>query len=183
MPPAIYITQLYRQCLPLEGLFCKARLYSSWDEQEIYTMLIHTVCPGRSDPFYIVTFYIKWVTTSWTDGIWLFFLLSNQQTKFTTKKCRFVLPNTNSVYCFKMSYKSVLHKNRFANVHLKHSCQSKSSFLHIWNQFSIQKLYILVYTSSYFYQIRNKLWSSKFCKCWYLFLFAVSFFIQSDKSA
>ena len=108
---------------------------------------------------------------------------SNQQTKFTTKKCRFVLPNTNSVYCFKMSYKSVLHKNRFANVHLKHSCQSKSSFLHIWNQFSIQKLYILVYTSSYFYQIRNKLWSSKFCKCWYLFLFAVSFFIQSDKSA
>ena len=25
-----------------------------------------TVCPGNSDPFYIVTYYIKWVTTSWT---------------------------------------------------------------------------------------------------------------------
>ena len=25
-----------------------------------------TVCPGSSDPFYIVTYYIKWVTTSWT---------------------------------------------------------------------------------------------------------------------
>ena len=24
-----------------------------------------TVCPGSSDPFYIVTYYIKWVTTSW----------------------------------------------------------------------------------------------------------------------
>ena len=26
----------------------------------------YTVCPGSSDPFYIVTYYIKWVTTSWT---------------------------------------------------------------------------------------------------------------------
>ena len=28
----------------------------------------HTVCQGSSDPFYEVTYYIKWVTTSWTDG-------------------------------------------------------------------------------------------------------------------
>ena len=28
-----------------------------------------TVCPGSSDSFYIVTYYMKWVTTSWTDGI------------------------------------------------------------------------------------------------------------------
>ena len=26
-----------------------------------------TVCPGSSEPIYIVTYYIKWVTTSWTD--------------------------------------------------------------------------------------------------------------------
>ena len=25
-----------------------------------------SVCPGSSDPLYIVTYYIKWVTTSWT---------------------------------------------------------------------------------------------------------------------
>ena len=25
-----------------------------------------TVCPGSSDPFYIASYYIKWVTTSWT---------------------------------------------------------------------------------------------------------------------
>ena len=25
-----------------------------------------TVCPGGSNPFYIVPYYIKWVTTSWT---------------------------------------------------------------------------------------------------------------------
>ena len=29
-----------------------------------------TVCPGSSDPFYMVTYYIKWVATSWTDGVW-----------------------------------------------------------------------------------------------------------------
>ena len=26
----------------------------------------HTVCPRGSDPFYIVSYYIKWVTSSWT---------------------------------------------------------------------------------------------------------------------
>ena len=29
----------------------------------------HTVCPRSSDPFYIVSYYIKWVTTSWTYSI------------------------------------------------------------------------------------------------------------------
>ena len=23
----------------------------------------HTICPGSSDPFYVVTYYIKWITT------------------------------------------------------------------------------------------------------------------------
>ena len=27
---------------------------------------VYTVGPGSSDPFYIVTYYIKWVTISWT---------------------------------------------------------------------------------------------------------------------
>ena len=30
---------------------------------------INTVCPRSSDPFYLVSFYIKWVTTSWTYSI------------------------------------------------------------------------------------------------------------------
>ena len=28
----------------------------------------HTLCPRRSNPFYIVCYYLKWVTTSWTDS-------------------------------------------------------------------------------------------------------------------
>ena len=27
-----------------------------------------TVCPRISDPVYIISYYMKWVTTSWTDG-------------------------------------------------------------------------------------------------------------------
>ena len=27
-----------------------------------------TLCPRSSDPFHIVTYYVKWVTISWTDG-------------------------------------------------------------------------------------------------------------------
>ena len=34
---------------------------------------LYTVChcPGSSDPFYVVTYYINWVTTSWTHSIWI----------------------------------------------------------------------------------------------------------------
>ena len=31
--------------------------------------ILHTVCPGSSDPFYIVTYYLKWVTTTWTHSM------------------------------------------------------------------------------------------------------------------
>ena len=31
---------------------------------------IFEICPVSSDPFYIVTYYIKWVTTSWTYSIY-----------------------------------------------------------------------------------------------------------------
>ena len=27
---------------------------------------LYTICPGSSYPFYIVSYYIKWVTPSWT---------------------------------------------------------------------------------------------------------------------
>ena len=37
---------------------------------------IATVCvPGSSDPFYIATSYIKWVTTSWTHGTLIFLVI------------------------------------------------------------------------------------------------------------
>ena len=35
----------------------------------------YTVCPGSSDPFYVLTYYIKWVTTSWTYSILNFHLI------------------------------------------------------------------------------------------------------------
>ena len=36
--------------------------------QEVSNRLLrkNTVCPRSSDPFYIVIYYIQWVTTSWT---------------------------------------------------------------------------------------------------------------------
>ena len=36
----------------------------------MYDLLISvpTECPRSSDPFYTVTFYVNWATTSWTDG-------------------------------------------------------------------------------------------------------------------
>ena len=31
-----------------------------------------TVCPGSSDPFYVVTYYIQWITTSWTYSMYVY---------------------------------------------------------------------------------------------------------------
>ena len=39
-----------------------------------------TVCPGSSSPMYIMSYYIKWVTTSWTCGILYSMLLLNRNT-------------------------------------------------------------------------------------------------------
>ena len=33
-----------------------------------YLDIVYTVCPKSSDPSYIVSYFIKWVTTSWTDS-------------------------------------------------------------------------------------------------------------------
>ena len=33
---------------------------------------IHCTFPRSSDPFYAVTYYIKWITTSWTYCIWIY---------------------------------------------------------------------------------------------------------------
>ena len=30
--------------------------------------ILYTLCPRSSDPFYIVSYEMKWVNTSWTDG-------------------------------------------------------------------------------------------------------------------
>ena len=30
---------------------------------------LYVHCPGCNNPFYIVTYYIKWVTTSWTHSM------------------------------------------------------------------------------------------------------------------
>ena len=58
----------------ISGEFKKAKLsiaffafcLSMWI---LCSYLLDTMCPRSSDPFYIVSSYIKWVTTSWTHGI------------------------------------------------------------------------------------------------------------------
>ena len=44
------------------------------EDYEVLHALIHTICPRSSDPFYIVTYDIKWVTISWTNGSNVYFL-------------------------------------------------------------------------------------------------------------
>ena len=44
-------------------------LYPPYLQMSIYWVL-YTVCPGSSDPFHVVSYYIKWVTASWTYSIY-----------------------------------------------------------------------------------------------------------------
>ena len=61
----------------------------------IWAFYVNTVCPRSSDPFYILTFYIKLVTTSWTDGTMDF----NGKFYVTKNVCKHFLPSTSLCVC------------------------------------------------------------------------------------
>ena len=46
----------------------------------------NTICPGSSDPFYIVANYIKWVTTPWTYSSIQFYIASAEKTYRMSRK-------------------------------------------------------------------------------------------------
>ena len=63
------------------------------------------VCPRSCNPFYIVSYYIKWVTTSWTYSIWDSFcfifvhtkILGTKSFYFKSKKS---YPSLNTASCY-----------------------------------------------------------------------------------
>ena len=59
--------KLYWHCCPIFVLLLTAGHGTTFQCKN--TRLFITVCPRSSDPFYIVSYYIKWVATSWTYSI------------------------------------------------------------------------------------------------------------------
>ena len=62
----------YPDPTPLDWCITVSNLKESPNMYHIHTSswyILYTVCPRSSDPFYIVTYYTKLVTTSWTEGI------------------------------------------------------------------------------------------------------------------
>ena len=53
----------------LWSVFLNLKIWEGRDGKRI-TEMHNTICPGSSDPFYILTYYIKWVTTSWTYSLY-----------------------------------------------------------------------------------------------------------------
>ena len=64
----IFVSTLLSICFSLFHICLLLRFYG----QFFLVLMIfrdrgaYTVCPRISDPFYVVLYYIKWVTTSWT---------------------------------------------------------------------------------------------------------------------
>ena len=58
-------------------------------QRKTYILQRYTICQGSSDPFYTVSFYIKWVTTSWTHSIYTI------QGLILFKR----IPNGSSLFC------------------------------------------------------------------------------------
>ena len=48
---------------------CRKNIYKKYSK--LFREIHITVCPESSDPFYVVTYYIKWVTTSWTKSMYV----------------------------------------------------------------------------------------------------------------
>ena len=68
---------------------------------------ICTVCPGSSDPFYIVSYYIKWVTTYWTHSMYCRIITLNYSrvpTKFQIHNKASKKPITHKFTVFFRSY-------------------------------------------------------------------------------
>ena len=73
----IYASHFLRMCLPSFRsiyafpylLLCPLSLYIRSFPLTPYTPSNDTVCPRSSYPIYVETYYLKWVITSWTDGI------------------------------------------------------------------------------------------------------------------
>ena len=59
----LIIKKLWNLAVNLHPLYIVSRL------QRFEKDIINTICPRSSYPIYTVTYYIKWVTTSWTHGI------------------------------------------------------------------------------------------------------------------
>ena len=53
----------------IQGLSKVRSLQYKKSSNPIFFENAYTVCPRCSYPIYVVTYYIKWVITSWTDGI------------------------------------------------------------------------------------------------------------------
>ena len=51
-----------------------------WDTKCTGLINKYTICPRSSNPFYLVTYNVKWVTTSWTNSIVLILSLSFKNT-------------------------------------------------------------------------------------------------------
>ena len=51
---------------PLFDLYKAFDKFESSHKSDIFYPERPNVCSRSSDPFYVVTYYIKWVTTSWT---------------------------------------------------------------------------------------------------------------------
>ena len=64
-----------------------------------------TVCPVISDPFYIVSYYVKWVTTSWTYGRTEFFKITEVSISNETNT-----PEWKLICIFRMFISSVIQK-------------------------------------------------------------------------
>ena len=101
--------------------FNKSRYSSQWTN-------IGTICPGRRDPFYIVSYYIKLVTTSWTHSI-------------KTKKVQLCMKNLNlffSVFALFMDsfrvniYILTLNSLSFFLLVLREAAKTKVLFLVVW---------------------------------------------------
>ena len=90
-------------------------------------MNIYTVCPRSSDQFYIVSYYIKWVSTSWTFIPtvlpWLLRYMVGFQTNFAhfltifrLSICR-QMPRRNQITCFNSRAEITYHLTVNLNNH------------------------------------------------------------------
>ena len=87
----------------------------------VWSDFINTICPRSSDPNYIVTYFLKWVTTTWTNSTYSSFYSSPA----ACQNINMVTQQANST-----------RKKQYLS-YLKSSMLYFASFVYVWCAFSL----------------------------------------------
>ena len=90
---------------------------------------LNTICPGSSDPFFIVSYYIRWVNTSWTHSTFL----SQSQPRFKYfTDLKSWIQNLSLVWTLQILISTRIHLSAQKGIRIRITINKSTTFISIF---------------------------------------------------